>query len=222
MASSYTSSYQLCQWEAGDKVLRTDFNSDNTKIDAALKPQADAITAKAAQADLEELEEDLASEVSARAAGDLYVKLLDVTTSSAQAQADFDVNGIDFTQYAEIKLYVDFGSCNEIMLRVNEEDSYTKLPISGSDQAITDYTSNYLALFDGISTNPWAFLQFNCPRTGTAVRCLCVTACGRYYTGYQIASGVSWTGLTSFNLVPLSGSGTVPAGTRFVLYGLKL
>ena len=36
MASNYTSSYQLCQWEAGDKVLRTDFNEDNQKIDAAL------------------------------------------------------------------------------------------------------------------------------------------------------------------------------------------
>ena len=49
MASSYTSSYQLCQWEAGDKVLRTDFNGDNAKIDAALKANADAIAAKAAQ-----------------------------------------------------------------------------------------------------------------------------------------------------------------------------
>ena len=36
MASNYTSGYQLCQWEASDKVLRTDFNSDNAKIDAAL------------------------------------------------------------------------------------------------------------------------------------------------------------------------------------------
>ena len=36
MASNYTSSYQLCQWEAEDKVLRTDFNADNQKIDAAL------------------------------------------------------------------------------------------------------------------------------------------------------------------------------------------
>ena len=31
-----TANYQLNQWEAGDRVLRTDFNGDNTKIDAAL------------------------------------------------------------------------------------------------------------------------------------------------------------------------------------------
>ena len=31
-----TQNYQLCQWEATDKVLHTDFNADNAKIDAAL------------------------------------------------------------------------------------------------------------------------------------------------------------------------------------------
>ena len=36
MASNHTTNYQLCQWEATDKVLRTDFNEDNAKIDAAL------------------------------------------------------------------------------------------------------------------------------------------------------------------------------------------
>ena len=37
MATNHTTNYQLCQWEATDKVLRTDFNADNQKIDAALK-----------------------------------------------------------------------------------------------------------------------------------------------------------------------------------------
>ena len=48
MASNHTTNYQLCQWEATDKVLRTDFNQDNAKIDAALKANADAISAEAA------------------------------------------------------------------------------------------------------------------------------------------------------------------------------
>ena len=46
MASSYTSNYQLCQWEGTDKVLRTDFNGDNQKIDAALAGLADAVEEK--------------------------------------------------------------------------------------------------------------------------------------------------------------------------------
>jgi len=36
MASNYTSNYGLCQWQASDKVLRTEFNADNAKIDAAI------------------------------------------------------------------------------------------------------------------------------------------------------------------------------------------
>lgn len=35
MASNHTQNYGLCQWEATDQVLRTDFNEDNQKIEAA-------------------------------------------------------------------------------------------------------------------------------------------------------------------------------------------
>ena len=45
MASNQTSNYGLNQWEATDQVLRTDFNADNSKIDAALKGLADKDTA---------------------------------------------------------------------------------------------------------------------------------------------------------------------------------
>ena len=31
-----TTNYQLCQWDGEDRILRTDFNEDNAKIDAAL------------------------------------------------------------------------------------------------------------------------------------------------------------------------------------------
>lgn len=36
MASNHTEKYQLNQWDADDKVIRTDFNEDNAKIEAAL------------------------------------------------------------------------------------------------------------------------------------------------------------------------------------------
>ena len=42
MASGQTANYQLNQWEAEDKVLRTEFNADNQKIDAALAGLASA------------------------------------------------------------------------------------------------------------------------------------------------------------------------------------
>lgn len=42
MASNYTEKYKLCQWEATDAVLRTDFNEDNAKLEAALKALQDS------------------------------------------------------------------------------------------------------------------------------------------------------------------------------------
>ena len=40
-----TQNYQLSQWESTDRILMSDFNSDNAKIDAALKANADSIAA---------------------------------------------------------------------------------------------------------------------------------------------------------------------------------
>ena len=37
-----TTNYNLCQFEAGDQVQRTDFNEDNAKIDAAIAAEASA------------------------------------------------------------------------------------------------------------------------------------------------------------------------------------
>ena len=37
MSTNHTPNLNLCQWEATDKVLRSDFNADNLKIDAALR-----------------------------------------------------------------------------------------------------------------------------------------------------------------------------------------
>ena len=36
MASNYTENYGLCQWEATDNFVRTEFNQDNARLDSAL------------------------------------------------------------------------------------------------------------------------------------------------------------------------------------------
>ena len=43
MSTNHTTNYNLNQWEATDKVLRTEFNADNAKIDAALKSHDDEL-----------------------------------------------------------------------------------------------------------------------------------------------------------------------------------
>ena len=52
MSTNHTTNYDLCQWEATDQVLRTDFNQDNAKIDAALNTLAGQVAEKAETADL--------------------------------------------------------------------------------------------------------------------------------------------------------------------------
>ena len=39
-----TTNYQLSQWESTDRILMSDFNSDNSKIDAALSTLAQTVT----------------------------------------------------------------------------------------------------------------------------------------------------------------------------------
>ena len=55
MASNYTSSYKLNQWAASDRVLRTEFNADNAKIDAALTGKASASTVSSLQSTVNSL-----------------------------------------------------------------------------------------------------------------------------------------------------------------------
>lgn len=49
MATNHTAKYQLNQWVETDKVLRTDFNEDNTKVDSALATLSGQVAKKAEQ-----------------------------------------------------------------------------------------------------------------------------------------------------------------------------
>ena len=45
---NYTQHYQLPQWVESDRILRTDFNDSYSKLDAALKTNADGLAAETA------------------------------------------------------------------------------------------------------------------------------------------------------------------------------
>ena len=103
-----TSNYQLCQWDGEDRILRTDFNEDNAKIDAALKQQANSIAGinaalpgKADAATVTSLtntvnqkanQSALTAEVNARTAADNTEKAAreaaDTAEATARAQGD--------------------------------------------------------------------------------------------------------------------------------------
>ena len=95
MSTNHTTNYDLNQWEGTDKILRTEFNADNAKIDAALKANADAIAAEAAAR--EAGDETIA-------AGNCWVKVLDLTLENATTQWDVDMSAIDLTQYQKLTI----------------------------------------------------------------------------------------------------------------------
>ena len=66
MASNYTSNYNLCQWAASDKVLRTEFNADNAKIDAAVKAVDRRVDGKADQSALNALSQAVSGKLDLR------------------------------------------------------------------------------------------------------------------------------------------------------------
>lgn len=59
--AAYTANYQLHQWEPQDNFLRTDFNQDFQKIDAALAGLKTLADGKVGPEDLEPLESGIAS-----------------------------------------------------------------------------------------------------------------------------------------------------------------
>lgn len=81
-----TTNYQLNQWAKPDRVMMDDFNADNAKIDAALKANADAI----------------AAETTARVAGDVLVKLKEITVTSEIAQIDMNLSDIDLRSFSKL------------------------------------------------------------------------------------------------------------------------
>ena len=121
----HTTNYQLSQWETTDRILMSDFNTDNSKIDAALKAQSDAIAGKAAQSTVNNLTQTVAgkaeasaltAEISARkeAVAELEagtgLHLLESKTLAAQEEAyywNISLEGIDWSAWKCVHIFLD-------------------------------------------------------------------------------------------------------------------
>ena len=100
-----TTNYQLCQWDGEDRILRTDFNEDNAKIDAALKSHANSVatinstlSGKASTStvnsltnklntEIQERKDAVTAEAAARAQADNTEKAAREAADTAEAQA---------------------------------------------------------------------------------------------------------------------------------------
>ena len=184
-----------------------DFNKDNEKIDAALKINTDSIAAEAA----------------ARAEGDEavkaalpLVKILDFTTEAPAPQVDLTVP--DLTQYASVTLCLEAVGCPDLALRVNGSTDYRYCDAAGSGSG-GDYCTELVELW-AEDQHPWADIHFSWPRPGAPVRALYFTVRDSTYQGFHCyCQNCTWDEVTAFNL--LADSGTVPAGTRVLMYGVR-
>lgn len=96
MASNYTENFGLCQWEATDQVLRTEFNEDNRTIDESLSKLQEAVNHKAEQTALDAVE--------ALATKSRFTKLKEIAISENTGTVEIDLSGVDWSKWNNVHL----------------------------------------------------------------------------------------------------------------------
>lgn len=96
---NHTPNYQLTQWEKDDRIMMEDFNGDNAKIDAALKANADAVSAlQIGKADAAET----SAAITAVEQSVKFVKLGSGSAAAADASVSFDLANISLSDYTAL------------------------------------------------------------------------------------------------------------------------
>ena len=128
MATNQTTNYQLNQWEPTDQVLRTDFNADNAKLDAALKSLSDQVIQKADASTVSALSQAVAAkaeqsalteEISARTQADA------VLAQKAGMQLIQQVQLVETNGYVNQPLSIDWDQWGIIWLILRPKFSET-------------------------------------------------------------------------------------------------
>ena len=214
MSTNHTPNFNLCQWEADDKVLRSDFNADNQKIDAALKANADAIGAA---------ETALAGKADAAALP--TARLLDHILETAGSSFSVDVSGIDFTAYREIKIVVTAQCGDDISMWLNNDNgqSYNLSDYTSTGGGQASYRNTYMAQFPAQSGSACGVLTSIVPASGRNVIFIndCIGCDGweaSYARGVSLSKNVQWQNLDTLNF---SAPSAVQAGSRVTIFGTR-
>lgn len=240
MASNYTENYGLCQWEATDAVLRTDFNEDNQKIDTALKTQAGNISdltaqmankantgsvnslaeeinqnLEAAVSRITTLENKHSSDVAALRSENCWVKLSDETLSGSVASYSYSIQNAG--QYAELRCIYSMATSNgRVDLSVNDGALiYTTSGGSGSE-----YTNLANSAPRGLGGIMRIFPI--CMEQGVAIDCKTAGfGDGDKFVAPSTTIGLRNVPLNQLRSVTLFADGGNLEGGRFILYGMK-
>ena len=208
-----TEHYGLNQWELADRIRMEDFNGDNSKVDAALKSQAEALAAETAAREAADM-----AEAEARASGDLYVKLLDYTSTSSQHEIDISLASVSLLDYLWLDIHVESAaSGSSFYLRVNSvSDDYSYSKVNNTSVSV-----NYLAYCPSLS----APLQFQARLlpflANDRLRCIFPQTSNNIFTIGQTTCPLMPSAINTLNLVCEKDTGILPAGTRVLIFGVK-
>ena len=201
-----TQNYNLCQWEAADKVQRTDFNADNAKMDTALGGIADRVAALEAKQPVE---------------------LRRVKLTGAVKRITLSLSGIDVTKYDHLRLEFRemLPSAGSLGMLINGLTTGYQYKSAYSNTSRTD---NHVSLGSmGISMGSVDIYPLN---SWVALRGEAVSAYpnSTKTPPYNISASLSWsihkdvsyTGLTKLELMSHNADGVFSAGAELVLYGM--
>lgn len=202
MSSKKSKKLGMHIWEPQDKFVREEFNENTEKIDAAV----------------EKLEEEIR-----------MVKLLDTTLAAGTSRWVIDVSGIDFTQYMRLELAVDTVDEQELHGQVNGiTDTIYRVCAGNHYNSKTDYlfrvqgqrSYSYLLRFLQPVCNSEVTMMV---AEGSLVQSTSSSSAYYYEQGYR--APVTWENLNTLEIIQTTPNsttfGTVPAGTRVILTGIK-
>lgn len=197
MATNNTTNYHLSQWVGTDYFRRDDFNSDNTKIDAAL--HAHDLVLNSLPGEL------VASSVLTQTARDMTLDLSDV----------------DLSDYLTLTLIIDakFGTVDNTnhYLRLNNVSAQT-YHRNGSSTGI-----GYIMKVPSSETHQRSrIVNFFPYESGAPVACSYASDAGDD-VGHNVvvASDVLWSELASINYASGSVASSMISGTGLYLYGVR-
>ncbi len=238
-----TQNYHLSQWDKTDRIEMEDFNSDNEKTDAALKTLANQVASKANSSTVSSLttkvnakadQSALTAEQTARQNADnaekaareaavaalrsenCWVKLSDKTLGAAASSYSWAITNPG--NYAELRCVFELACTGEVHFNVQNGASLAAL---SGDSPVT----SHLMLGGNNANGAGGFIRLS-PAGGS----------GNVLIYYEIAhlsdnsrlffptgrlAGVSQLYKNLSTVKIFSEDGTILAGSRFLLYGLK-
>ena len=196
----YTKNYQLNQWDAADRVLREDFNTDNRKVDTALAAVQAACP---------------------------WSKLAEITTDTETTQIDMDLSAYDLTRYQQLNLYLSCGdgsNATQLQLRCNGlTEGYAIHHDNGNDP----YTCDYLCLVDYMNKSDAPGYSKICLYPGRVImgtwEGAAFPSVKRFRATHHYSCGVlslAAQDLHTLNLAVYKRDETMAPGTSVLVYGI--